>query len=267
MTDLAGTSRRHQDLADRTGYDPAFLGPDVPDARAHHRRGRPCCCATCTTRVLFRPDRRFAALDRARPRRRPPVSLGAHRPLAARPPAARRRAGRPAGLRATTTWTAGTWSCGPPRPGGTPRTRPGRPRPRPSTSPTPRPRRRCSTRASELWLGLEDYLQEHAGHLRPQAGRLRRSRARPRRPALPRHPDPAALLEGRRLRPGRRAGRHRLPPRPDAAGPRPRRGARRGRRGRRRPAARGVPHVPGADRRHRRPGRCRTSTSSSWSTG
>ena len=25
-----------------------------------------------------------------------------------------------------------------------------------------RPRRRCSTRADELWLGLEDYLQEHA---------------------------------------------------------------------------------------------------------
>src|SRR3954449_3766016 len=60
MTDLAGgpTAR---DLADRRGYDPAFLGPDVP------LPGVSTGAATVLLTylhysVLFRPDRRFAAV-------------------------------------------------------------------------------------------------------------------------------------------------------------------------------------------------------------
>jgi endonuclease G len=60
MTDLAG-SPTAQDLADRTGYDPSFLGPGVP---------LPAVTTDAATvllpylhySVLFRPDRKFAAL-------------------------------------------------------------------------------------------------------------------------------------------------------------------------------------------------------------
>src|SRR4051812_29277503 len=60
MTDRAGTPTA-QDLAERTGYDPAFLGPGVP---------MPAVTTGAVTvllrylhySVLFRPDRRFAAL-------------------------------------------------------------------------------------------------------------------------------------------------------------------------------------------------------------
>jgi endonuclease G len=60
MTDLAG-SPTAQDLAERTGYDPAFLGPGVPMPAVTTG------AATVLLRylhysVLFRPDRRFAAL-------------------------------------------------------------------------------------------------------------------------------------------------------------------------------------------------------------
>jgi endonuclease G, mitochondrial len=60
MTDLAGSTTTH-DLADRTGYDPLFLGPGVP---------MPAATTDAVTvllpylhySVLFRPDRRFAAM-------------------------------------------------------------------------------------------------------------------------------------------------------------------------------------------------------------
>jgi endonuclease G, mitochondrial len=60
MTDLAGSTTT-QDLADRTGYDPLFLGPGVP---------MPAATTDAVTvllpylhySVLFRPDRRFAAM-------------------------------------------------------------------------------------------------------------------------------------------------------------------------------------------------------------
>jgi endonuclease G len=60
MTDLAG-SPTAQDLADRTGYDPAFLGPAVP------MPGVTTDSATALLpylhySVLFRPDRKFAAV-------------------------------------------------------------------------------------------------------------------------------------------------------------------------------------------------------------
>src|SRR3954469_377428 len=60
MTDLAATLTA-QDLADRTGYDPAFLGPGVP------MPGVTTDTATVLLpylhySVLFRPDRKFAAL-------------------------------------------------------------------------------------------------------------------------------------------------------------------------------------------------------------
>jgi len=60
MTDLAG-SPTAQDLADRTGYDPAFLGPGVP------LPGVTTDAATVLLpylhySVVFRPDRKFAAL-------------------------------------------------------------------------------------------------------------------------------------------------------------------------------------------------------------
>jgi endonuclease G len=60
MTDLAGTPTA-QDLADRTGYDPSFLGPGVP------LPGVTTDAATVLLpylhySVLFRPDRKFAAL-------------------------------------------------------------------------------------------------------------------------------------------------------------------------------------------------------------
>lgn len=60
MTDLAGTLTA-QDLADRTGYDPTFLGPGVP------MPGVTTDAATVLLpylhySVLFRPDRKFAAL-------------------------------------------------------------------------------------------------------------------------------------------------------------------------------------------------------------
>jgi endonuclease G len=60
MTDLAG-SPTAQGLQDRTGYDPAFLGPSVP------LPGLTTDAATVLLRylhysVLFRPDRKFAAL-------------------------------------------------------------------------------------------------------------------------------------------------------------------------------------------------------------
>src|SRR5215212_3867591 len=60
MTDLAGTITA-QDLQDRTGYDPLFLGPGVPMPAVR--------TDAATVRlpylhytVVFRPDRRFAAL-------------------------------------------------------------------------------------------------------------------------------------------------------------------------------------------------------------
>jgi endonuclease G len=60
MTDLAGTITA-QDLQDRTGYDPLFLGPGVPMPVVR--------TDAATVRlpylhytVVFRPDRRFAAL-------------------------------------------------------------------------------------------------------------------------------------------------------------------------------------------------------------
>ena len=60
MTDLAGPPTA-QDLADRTGYDPAFLGPGVP------MPGVTTAAATALLTylhysVLFRPDRKFAAV-------------------------------------------------------------------------------------------------------------------------------------------------------------------------------------------------------------
>src|SRR3954454_2080179 len=60
MTDLAATLTA-QDLVDRTGYDPAFLGPGVP------MPGVTTDAATVLLpylhySVLFRPDRKFAAL-------------------------------------------------------------------------------------------------------------------------------------------------------------------------------------------------------------
>jgi len=60
MTDLAGTPTA-QDLADRTGYDPSFLGPGVP------LPGVTTDAATVLLpylhySVLFRPDRKFAVL-------------------------------------------------------------------------------------------------------------------------------------------------------------------------------------------------------------
>jgi endonuclease G len=60
MTDLAGPPTA-QDLTDRTGYDPAFLGPGVP------MPGVTTDAATVLLpylhySVVFRPDRRFAAL-------------------------------------------------------------------------------------------------------------------------------------------------------------------------------------------------------------
>jgi endonuclease G len=60
MTDLAGPPRA-PDLADRTGYDPAFLGPGVPIP------GLTTDAATVLLpylhySVLFRPDRKFAAV-------------------------------------------------------------------------------------------------------------------------------------------------------------------------------------------------------------
>src|SRR3954453_7695752 len=60
MTDLAATLTA-QDLADRTGYDPAFLGPGVP------MPGVTTDPATVLLpylhySVLFRPDRKFAAV-------------------------------------------------------------------------------------------------------------------------------------------------------------------------------------------------------------
>jgi len=60
MTDLAGTPTA-QDLADRTGYDPSFLGSGVP------LPGVTTDAATVLLpylhySVLFRPDRKFAAL-------------------------------------------------------------------------------------------------------------------------------------------------------------------------------------------------------------
>src|SRR3954454_3319399 len=60
MTDLAATLTA-QDLADRTGYDPAFLGPGVP------MPGVTTDAATALLpylhySVLFRPDRKFAAV-------------------------------------------------------------------------------------------------------------------------------------------------------------------------------------------------------------
>src|SRR6476661_6235089 len=60
MADLAGAPTA-QELAARTGYDPAFLGPGVP------MPGVTTGAATVLLRylhysVLFRPDRKFAAL-------------------------------------------------------------------------------------------------------------------------------------------------------------------------------------------------------------
>jgi endonuclease G, mitochondrial len=60
MTDLAGGPTA-QDLADRTGYDPAFLGVDVPVPAV--RTGPPTVVLPYLHySVVFRPDRRFAAL-------------------------------------------------------------------------------------------------------------------------------------------------------------------------------------------------------------
>jgi endonuclease G len=60
MTDLAG-SPTAQDLAGRTGYDPSFLGPAVP-VPALTSGAATVLLPYLHYSVLFRPDRRFAAL-------------------------------------------------------------------------------------------------------------------------------------------------------------------------------------------------------------
>src|SRR3954447_3349981 len=91
MTDLAGGPTA-QALADRTGYDPAFLGPEVP---------LPAVTTDAATvllpylhySVLFRPDRKLAAL--------PGLDLdGAPRQSPARPDKGLLAPGLPADARA-----------------------------------------------------------------------------------------------------------------------------------------------------------------------
>src|SRR5215207_2768218 len=60
MTDLAGTITA-QDLQDRTGYDPLFLGPGVP-MPAVRTDAATVLLPYLHYSVVFRPDRRFAAL-------------------------------------------------------------------------------------------------------------------------------------------------------------------------------------------------------------
>lgn len=84
MTDLAGTPTA-QDLADRTGYDPAFLGPGVP------MPGVTAGAATVLLpylhySVLLRPDRKCAALTALDLDGGPPAAARPHRHLGLRPP-------------------------------------------------------------------------------------------------------------------------------------------------------------------------------------
>src|SRR3954452_14653218 len=60
MTDLAGGPTA-QDLADRTGYDPAFLGPGVPIPGLTGDQDT-VLLTYLHYSVVFRPDRKFAAL-------------------------------------------------------------------------------------------------------------------------------------------------------------------------------------------------------------
>src|SRR4051812_964890 len=60
MTDLAGGPTAHR-LADRTGYDPAFLGPGVPIPGLTGDQAT-VLLPYLHYSVVFRPDRKFAAL-------------------------------------------------------------------------------------------------------------------------------------------------------------------------------------------------------------
>ena len=250
MTDLAAAPRRRT-WTDRTGYDPSFLGPVVPMPAVTTDVADRAAARTSTTPSLFRPDRKFAALTALVLDGQLLQSLPRNDRLAARSPARRRAAGRPAGLRPQR-----------PRPrppgharvvdaGGDRRRRPGRPRPTRSTSPTPRRRRRRSTRAGSSGWASRSTCRSTPPAFDRKLAVFAGPGPRPRRPAVPGDPDPAAVLEGRGVRAGRRAGRHRLPPRPDPARRRPRRSAS--------PRPRRRDRAPA--RRRSAPSRCRSPTS------
>ena len=137
----------------------------------------------------------------------------------------------------------------------------------PSTSPTPHRRPRCSTRAGSCGWASRTTCRSTPATFDRKLAVFAGPVLDPADPPYRGIQVPAAVLEGRRLRPGRRTGRHRLPARPVAAGRRPRRRPRRGGRRGGAAAAGRVPHVPGADRRHRRRWPAWTSTSWSSSTG
>ena len=112
--------------------------------------------------------------------------------------------------------------------------------------------------SKDLWVGLEDHVLQFADATEQRVSVFTGPVLEADRSAVPRHPDPPSLLEGRRVdraRGGRRhrAGSRRIRPRSDRA--------HRPEHHRRRPAGL-VPHVPGADRRHR--ARWPTSTSACW---
>jgi endonuclease G len=159
MTDLAGSPTAH-DLQDRTGYDPLFLGPGVP---------MPTVTTDAATvllpylhySVLFRPDRRFAALtaldlDGQRLRSLPRTDHWLLDPRLA----AELQAGPPVYahndldrghlvMRASSTWGDTAEEA------------------RQAEAETfyftnAAPQASMFNQGRELWLGLEDYLQEHA---------------------------------------------------------------------------------------------------------
>src|SRR4051794_41809349 len=88
-----------QDLDGRTGYDPSFLGVDVPVPEL--TTGHPTAVFLYLHySVLFRPDRRFAAVPAPPPGGGPPVSGGRPGSWGLHPPVARRGPAGPAGGRA-----------------------------------------------------------------------------------------------------------------------------------------------------------------------
>ena len=210
------TTPTAQDLEDRTGYDPAFLGPDVP---------LPGLTADAPTvllhylhySVLFRPDRRFAALTALSLDGRCLQSIPRNDDWQLDPRlAAELQAGPPVyadnDLDRGHLVHARVLDVGRHRGRG-----PAGARPTPSTSPNAAPQASMFNQGKELWLGLEDYLQEHAGGFDRKLRRVRRPGARAR-PTRPTGASRCRCGSGRSSRSSQdgAARRHRLPARPVA---------------------------------------------------
>ena len=176
--------------------------PVVPRRRRSRCRACPAACATVDAAVHPLHGRAAArpaagAGDRGEPRRRAAARDRPRRRLAPRPPGPGGAADRARGVRRQRPRPGASGPAAGPGLGSAPRS-PSRRTSTPSPTSTPPRRPRCSTRASCCGPGWRTTCSTTPGPTLAADG-ADRAGLRRRRPALPRHADPAPVLEDRRL--------------------------------------------------------------------